>query len=295
MTANKIHMKVSLDEKQVTIPLGQSFDEIGREQLIETWEEVELQDNINFIQDYETTRYTHYNPYDDYKIHYKFLFFSAGSYYDDFNILGYKDYELARTRQSFKNSFFKFDFYDSPVKSEQKLMFTSVMPANNCRKEQKLISFSEDPVEYWSQMANLPPIPTPMPMYGVYVPDAILSPEQGKNENYYIQWLKNRDLFTGTSFYMSCKFYNAKDGKVIRMVTQAPINPGTGAIVPGPYSYEDWFFYQVILKIDSGNAPPKYRYTVHPFSSLNIMSGVVSNQTGTMVGDEIMFYEYIAT
>jgi hypothetical protein len=69
-------MKVSLDEKQITIPLGQSFDEVGREQLIETWEEVELQDNINFIQDYETTRYSHYNPYNDYKIYYSFFFFS---------------------------------------------------------------------------------------------------------------------------------------------------------------------------------------------------------------------------
>jgi len=295
MTANRVHMKVSLDEKQITIPLGQSFDEVGREQLIETWEEVELQDNINFIQDYETTRYSHYNPYNDYKIYYSFFFFSGGSYYDDFNILGYRDYELSRTRQSFKNSFFKFDFYDSPVKSEQKIMFTSVMPANNCVKEQKIISYSEDPVAYFEGMANLPPIPTPIPMYGVYTPNAILSPAQGRNENYYIQWLKNRDLFSGGTFYMSCKFYNAKDGKVTRMVTQPPIQPGSGIVEPGPYSYEDWFFYQVILRIEDGTEAPRYRYTVHPFSSLNILSGVISNQTGTMVGDEIMFYEYIAT
>ena len=33
-------------------------NEVGREQLITTYEEVEIQDNINVIQDFETTRYS---------------------------------------------------------------------------------------------------------------------------------------------------------------------------------------------------------------------------------------------
>ena len=59
MAVNRIQIKASLSDKSVTIPIGQTFEEVGQEELIKTWEEVELQDNINVIQDYETTRYAY--------------------------------------------------------------------------------------------------------------------------------------------------------------------------------------------------------------------------------------------
>jgi len=58
MSANRIQIKASLKDKKVVVPLGQIFDEVGREQLLEMYDEIELQNNINYIQDYETTRYT---------------------------------------------------------------------------------------------------------------------------------------------------------------------------------------------------------------------------------------------
>ena len=49
MAVNRIQIKASLSDKSVTIPIGQTFEEVGQEELIKTWEEVELQDNINVI------------------------------------------------------------------------------------------------------------------------------------------------------------------------------------------------------------------------------------------------------
>ena len=57
MSVNRIQIKASLGEKQITIPIGQTFDEVGREQLIRDYEVVEQQDNVNIIQDYETPRF----------------------------------------------------------------------------------------------------------------------------------------------------------------------------------------------------------------------------------------------
>ena len=48
------------------------------------------------------------------------------------------------------------------------------------------------------------------------------SAPEGTNENNYLQWLKDRELFSANTFYMSCKFFNAKTGTVMRMLNQEP-------------------------------------------------------------------------
>ena len=288
MSVNRIQIKASITDKKVTIPLGQKFDEVGREQLINTWEQVELQDNVNLIQDYETTRYSHNNPDGDNKIYYAFEFYDSntGSYVDNFNVLGYKDFELNRTKESFKKSFFKFDYYDSPVREEQKLMFSVIMPANNCVREEVSIDYNEDPVAYNTQFSQ----GISIPVYDIYKPNVVLSPEKGNSENYYIQWLKDRTLYDGDTFFMSCKFFNGKDGSVVRMLNRDPLT-ATGT-APGTYDYTDWFYYQVILNISNSNTNAKYTYTIHPFTNLNL-GGVISNQIGDDTLDPIRFYEYI--
>jgi hypothetical protein len=296
MSVKRIQIKASLTDKKVTIPIGQNFDEVGREQLINTWEQVELQDNINLIQDYETTRYSYNNKFGGNKVHYAFEFYDEnnGTYVSDFNILGYKDFELNRTKESFKKSFFKFDYYDSPVREEQKLMFSVIMPANNCIREEVAIDFDEDPVSFYAQSSQ----GVPVPAYDIYKPNVVLSPQKGNDENYYIQWLKDRELYEGNTFYMSCKFFNGKDGSVIRMLNRNPLTstpyppPPIPSYPPGAYDYADWFYHQVILKIDSGNINAKHTYTIHPFTNLNL-GGMISNQIGDNILDPIRFYEYI--
>jgi hypothetical protein len=286
MAVNRLNIKVSTADKSVTISIGQTFDEVGNEQLVRTWEEVELQDNINVIQDYETTRYAYKNivtnPYGGANtISYEFNFWdSANSEYPlqpNFNVLGFLNKDLAKPKKAFTRSFMKFDFYDSPLRKEQKIMFTNILPLNNCMRIETPVDELEDPIEYFSQLANNITNPT----YGVFKPLCVLGPLHGRSENYYIQWLKDRELTEINEFYMSCKFYNAKNGKVSNMINAEPtlnqINNGE------VLSYPEWFYYKVKLYINTSNASttdPKYRYVVTQFNEA-IMAMGSGNPAGT--------------
>ena len=58
MTVNRIKIRRKDVDKKVNIPIATDFDEsLGREQLVALYERSEMQDNINIIQDFETTRY----------------------------------------------------------------------------------------------------------------------------------------------------------------------------------------------------------------------------------------------
>tara|TARA_R110000824_G_scaffold137684_7_gene302279 strand:- start:6438 stop:7373 length:936 start_codon:yes stop_codon:yes gene_type:complete len=309
MAVNRINIKASTSDKSITIPIGHTFDEIGQEELIRTWEEVELQDNINVIQDYETTRYAYKNIISGNTISYEFKFWDSATstYEDNFNVLGFLNKDLAKPKKAFTRSFFKFDFYDSPWRKEQKIMFTSMMPLNNCIKEEVGVDPVEDPIEYFSQIAaNSLQSPT----YGVYVPRVFLGPLKGYSENYYIQWLKDRELLEMDTFYMSCKFYNGKTGKVTNMINEEPTP--TQIVNGDVLSYPQWFYYQVKLFIGPGVASttiPNYRYVVTQFNE-SIMALGNGNAAGTGVpggtppnavagtpdvpsGVPIKFYEYV--
>ena len=58
---NRIQIKTNLGESKVTIPLGTTFDDTGREDQVRLWEMAEQQDAVNLIRDYETTRYYYGN------------------------------------------------------------------------------------------------------------------------------------------------------------------------------------------------------------------------------------------
>lgn len=308
MAVNRLNIKVSPSDKSITIPIGQTFDEVGNEQLVRTWEEVELQDNINVIQDYETTRYAYRNNISANTVSYAFEFWdgATSSYVDNFNVLGFLDKDLAKPKKAFTRSFFKFDFYDSPLRKEQKIMFTNIMPLNNCMKMVKAVDQLQDPTEYFSQIANNISIPS----YGVYVPICVLGPLHGRSENYYIQWLKDRELTEINEFYMTCKFYNAKNGKVTNMINESPT---ASQITNGEVlSYPEWFYYKVKLVISTTNAStttPKYRYVVTKFNEAIMAlggggavgtglpggtpSGAVEGTLEVPNGIPIKFYEYV--
>jgi hypothetical protein len=280
MAVNRIKIKASIGDKKVVIPLGQIFDEVGREQLVETWEDVKIQEAVNPINDYETTRYYHNTISNQGNIFYQFEFWddNTNQYVNSFNPLGYLDKELAKDKKSFIRSFFKLDFYDKPGREEQKLMFSMIMPGNNCKKQKNVnVSLTEDPIEYYTQRSK----GVYPPKYKIYTPEVQLGAFSGKNENYYIHWLKDRELYTGDTFYMACNFFNASTGKSVRMVNR---NFLQGGIQPdGLYEPIEWYYYQVILKIDENPVEPiqRYNYTVRGFN-VNVMS--VNIATGLNVG-----------
>jgi hypothetical protein len=289
MSVNRIQIKAKVGDKNVTIPLGQSFDEVGREDLVKTLELVEQQDAINIIRDYETTKYFYGNSGgpihpNEYNIFYEFNFITTGdTYTPDFNPQGFKDYEIYRLKKSFTKSFFKFDFYDSPLQEDQNIMFTMTMPLTNCKKEKDVqVIKLEDALEYWSQKSQ----GIQLPVYDIYWPKVQLGPSKGNNEGYYIQWYKNRDLYSGDTFYMSCKFYNAKTGEVVKMLNKPSWNQSP--VIDNPES-SDWYYYWVKLSINN-NETPKYVYTVREFD--NNVAGGEKGMDDDPPSAQIKFYEY---
>jgi len=284
---NRIQIRVKPGEKNITVPLGQVFDEVGREQLITDYEQVELEDAVNIIQDYETTRYYYGNSTSSNNIFYEFRFFDSvngnyGANSVNFNNAGFTDNDLYRNKKSFTESFWKFDFYDTPVREQQKLMFTIVLPTTNCGKYQVPIDPDEDPVAYYQQAAQ-----GLTPEYDVWEPKVNLGPSVGKDESYYIHWLKNRDLFEIETFYMSCKFFNALNGKVVRFINADP----TGNI--NPIEPTNWFYYQVDIEINELTTP-KYSYLVREFNNNAYTLGLVLGEVGmNPTPNQIIWYEYI--
>ena len=287
MSVNRIQIRVKPGEKNVTIPLGQSFDEVGREQLITDWENIELEDAVNMIQDYETTRYYYGNITNQNKIYYEFRFFDSvnanyGANSVNFNNADFTDADLYRNRKSFTQSFWKFDYYDTPLRAEQKLMFTIIMPTTNCSKYEVPIDPHEDPVAYYQQQAQ-----GLTPVYDVWEPKIQLGPVRGKDEGYYIHWMKKRDLFEIETFYVSCKFFNAKTGKVVRFLNDDPTGNN------GPLEPTEWFYYQVDLDINQLGTP-KYNYLVREFNNIAYTMGVTLGEKGMdEIINPIRWYEYI--
>ena len=289
---NRIQIKANLGESKVTIPLGTTFDETGREDQVRLWEMVEQQDAVNLIRDYETTRYYYGSGGIDHKINYAFFFTddgTNGSWSEDYQKAGFTNPEMFRGKKSFTRSFFKFDFYDTPVRAEQQLMFTMVMPVTNSDKKSVGIVYEDDPQEYFSQQSQgIYP-----PQYDVFTPLTTLAPSKGNNEGYYIQWYKNKDLYSGDTFYMSCKFYNAKTGEDIRMVNRRPDSAGLGGNTLEP---TEWYYYAVKLYV-GGNQVPKYYYKIHQSNNTTYVSDPY-NPTGSEKGgsssmaSRIRFYQY---
>ena len=148
MTVNRIKIKRGDGDKKVTIPIATDFDEtLGREQLISLYERSEMQDNINIIQDFETTRY---RPETDTpalvaistgnngRIYYNIGFATEDpptgnllDYVPQYSTVGITNLDVNRMKSSFTKSFFKFDFYDTPNPQQQRLYFSIINPANN--------------------------------------------------------------------------------------------------------------------------------------------------------------------
>ena len=104
-----------------------------------------------------------------------------------------------------------------------------------------------------------------------------------KSENYYIQWLKNRDLVKYNVFYMTCKFFNAGTGKTHKFINKP--QPVNGFNLSSP----DYYYYQIIFN------PIKYTYVINEFdTSLYAATNGIGPQVGDAPGiTAINFYEYL--
>lgn len=282
---NKFRFTVNDNDTQFNLPLEIKFDNVGREDLITDYENDVIEQVINPVEDFETTRYSHKkwttaNNLVKNSTSYEFYFFNrtipvdntvpansnlwVPSYtyvdptvYANYSGITFTDKELYYYANSFKRSFFKLDFYDTTDPENQQIYFTIVIPTQQGRKTQVDIG-----------TPNVPkPVDIRTPIFDLdYV---------GDKEGYFIYWLKSREYIDLNTFYMSAKFFNAKIGQFVRMTNR----PQSNISQKFKFNKSEYFYYKVDLDVNN------YEYEVFQEYGAGNRVGQINNA--------IKWYEYI--
>lgn len=175
------------------------------------FEEQSLEKIINPIENYETVRYIH-KPYtgmtastDVLKtdIWFYFYFISGNTYVQNYEATELTNKENTLMLKQTTKSFFRLEFYktpnnESPDRTNRKLVFAKnlTLPSGE---------------QYFCTANNLNDL--------VYVPVFCGSSYKNK-ENMYIFWFQdetsyNETLYTGNTFFVTAKYYNAKNGDIL--------------------------------------------------------------------------------
>jgi hypothetical protein len=281
MTVNKIQLTIPRNQDRVIqIPVMLDWDLLDPENEITAIENKITAEVAGRPIDFETDRFSHSghtrpiqrsvnqnpvpvpgSPDIITDINYEFRFFSGGSvngqssvsnWVLDYRALGFNTDEVYYFSNGFKNSFFKLDFYDTPVESDQTNYLTIILPT--------------------TQGERMPAV-----MQGTNV--TIKKPQYkldwvGDRKGYFIYWVKTRTYVNINTFYMSCKFWDAKTGTFIRMINRPQALQVTNSFSPNQVFN---FYYQVVLDY------PTQTYTVYDTISFE--------RVGTSV--PIKWYEYV--
>ena len=265
MTVNNYRFSKLVDTAQINIPIEMSWDNAGRSDSIDVYEEEVLDLIINPTEDFEVTRYAH-KLYDNTKtdINYEFYFLpplyqvtasTATDWVMSYTGESFTTKEIYYFSNSFKNSFFKLDFYNSNVIETQQIRATIIIPTQQGE----------------TVTAN---IGTGLTTQNVAIKTPNFSLDYvGDKEGFFVYWLKNPTYITETTFYMSAKFYNAKTGDFIRMMIEPQSN------LPNQFNFDKskYFYYKV--DVDYAN----FEYEV-----MNLFNQRVGTQT-----NPIKWYEYV--
>jgi hypothetical protein len=109
---------------------------------------------------------------------------------------GFSTSEIYYYANSFKKSFFKLDLYDTTDLNTQKNYITIIIPTEQGQTTGATVGFQTQNIK---------------------IPDIKLD-FLGYREGFFIYWLKNRSVLDIETFYMTAKFFDAKQGVFIKMM-----------------------------------------------------------------------------
>ena len=225
---------------------------LGWQENMVQFEDEVLSTIINPIENYETVRYIH-KPYTGYTgleqtdIWYYFYFLTTGKTYEpDYNIVGIDTHENAKMLKQATKSFFRLEFYKTPIISGT----TCEAPSRINRK----LVFAKNlslPLgeKYFYNGNNINEF--------IHFPVFMGSNYRNK-ENMYLFWFQDESVLTGTTlsgntFWMTAKFYNAEDGSIIDFVNDIY---STGKTINDTTD----MYYQVVID-KSDYSYKTYKYT----------------------------------
>jgi hypothetical protein len=261
-------MKILRNTNDMNIVLNQELffkNDAGWQENMQEFEKEVLKDIINPVENYETVRYIH-KPYvssnNVYQtdIWFYFYFIDATSGYTngiDYSLVGITPQENEHMLKQSTESFFRLEFYktpnnDTPDRTNRRLVMTKnlSLPLGEKYLYTLLNGYIHLPVFTGSNYRN--------------------------KENMYFFWFHDDSAFnetnlTGNTFWVTAKFYNAKDGSILDFTT-------TGLTASQEVVETRDMYYRV--DIDRTD----YSYQVYRYTGT----------TGTRIGlnnDPITFYE----
>lgn len=261
MNVNRYKILLPENEAGIDIPIQMNWDFLDRSNNLNEYQQTVIEEVINDYKDFETARFAH-QKWGLIKVgtncNYEFYFAPSGAtssntvWNNSYLTEGFTAPEVYYLSNSFKNSFFKLDLYDTTGLTEQKAFLTLILPTTQGGFEQATVGLT-------NQLIKKPK----------FALDYI-----GDKEGFFIYWLKSRDYYDISTFYMTAKFFDAKLGVFVKMMNR-PQNT-----LPSFFNFpqENYFYYKVDLDYNT------YTYRIY-----DIISG---QQAGTS-GLPIRWYEYI--
>jgi hypothetical protein len=264
-------MKILRTFKEKDLLINQETDfqtNLGWEENLIQFEDEVLSSIVNPVDNYETIRYIH-KPYTSSgitqtDIWFYFYFYSGGTYTQDYEATGITHRENGLMLSQTTKSFFKLEFYKTPLSGN-----TYQPPTRENRKlvfsRNLLLPLGE---KYFYTTLNK------------YLHMPVFTGSNYRNkENMYQFWFEDESVLdetllsgttTGNTFFMTAKFYNAKDGSIIDFTN----NTGYTEV----NDYRDMYYQFDIDKTD-------YSYKVYNYS------GITNGSQIGKTGNPIKFYE----
>lgn len=253
---NKYLFTIPAGTKSIQLPIELKWDNLGQSDSIELWEKNAISEVIGLAKDFDILRFANdeYGTTQQSSVNYKFYFYneSTNSWDNNYTAAGFTTEENYYISNSFERSFFKLDFYDTTDNNNQTIYFTVILPIQ---------TGEEDSVSISPYLPNV----------SVERPEFILDYTKNR-EGFFLYWMRDKKFLNLDTFYMSAKFFDAKKGVFVRMMT---VNPST---LPDSTSFDTgkYYYRKVILNYSN------YTYRIYNSSGARI---------GT--GSPINWYEYV--
>lgn len=212
-------MKIKNTNRDINLILGNLQDtkvDLGWTESFEEFERQSLESIINLAENYETTRYIH-KPYSGITtniyilqsdIWHYFYFISGSTYVQNYEAIGLSNSANADATRATTNSFFRLEFYKTPNNEPPTRLNRRLVFAKNLT-----LPLGEKFYISGGTINNF-----------VYVPVFVGSNYHNK-ENMYLFWFLddtafNETALTGTTFYMSARFFNSVDGSIVEFTNK---------------------------------------------------------------------------
>jgi hypothetical protein len=277
MDVNKIQIRRDgFVNKELVIPIELTWDYLGLDQSIDEYETEIIKKVTGTYGDFEVTRFAHApvvvsdpfsdNAFEFTDIQYEFNFYSGGTldnsanWRNDYMSEGFTTDEIYYYTNNFSNSFFKLDLYDNVDEKRQTNYITIIIPTQQ--------GLTMDTIMQRTSVKVKKPY---------FVLDYV-----GDKEGFFIYWLKKRNFLNIKTFFMTAKFYDAKNGYFTKMM-----NMPQSSIVGDKFTFDStqYFYYRVELDYEKQN------YQVFSMNKKQTLYSNLGDRAGATI--PIKWYEYV--